>query len=423
MKVLYVLLAIVAIASALHRIPLTKMKTLRRQLADVGIIYDQIMGHKGYNGTYDNIQDAPEPLHNYLDAQYYGTIAIGTPPQSFQVVFDTGSSNLWVPSSHCPLTDIACCTLYRRVPLTTGLVQIDKIKMMSSTKTSSPILPRIDDCECTPSVQHIFRRHYLLQSPMYYIRWIYAILYSLYLLFVLRTPKDRDIVGYIENTTMAMLIRPATDGKSGEYEVTVCDCKLRASRGYKLNNMSLRDPLGTTGGELLLGGTDPKYYSGDFTFVNVTEPGYWQFKMDGIMINGQASAYCKGGCNAIADTGTSLIAGPTSEIQALNKLIGATPIVGGEYTVDCNKIPSLPTISFVLGGKSFGLKGEDYVLKVSTMGQTECISGFLGIDVPPPRGPLWILGDVFIGPYYTQFDLGNNRVGFARAAYNNATRV
>jgi hypothetical protein len=85
----------------------------------------------------------------------------------------------------------------------------------------------------------------------------------------------------------------------------------------------------TPGGELILGGSDPEHYTGDFTYVPVTKKGYWQFKMDSLNIVNGDGRFCAGGCQAIADTGTSLIAGPTQEIKELNAKIGALPAISG----------------------------------------------------------------------------------------------
>ena len=90
--------------------------------------------------------------------------------------------------------------------------------------------------------------------------------------------------------------------------------------------------------------------------------------------------------------------------------------VGGQATVDCAQIPSMPNVKITIGGVEWELTAEQYVLKVSAGGQDQCVSGFMGIDLPPAVGPLWILGDVFIGAYYTIFDYGNERVGYAVAA-------
>lgn len=46
-----------------------------------------------------------------------------------------------------------------------------------------------------------------------------------------------------------------------------------------------------------------------------------------------STTFCQGGCQAIADTGTSLIGGPTAEIAKLNNMIGASPVVGGEVGI------------------------------------------------------------------------------------------
>nr|WMI02465.1 cathepsin E [Paralichthys olivaceus] len=180
--------------------------------------------------------------------------------------------------------------------------------------------------------------------------------------------------------------------------------------------LSRRTSSGSTEGELMLGGTDESMYIGPINWIPVTAKGYWQIKLDSVAVQG-VSSFCPRGCQAIVDTGTSLIAGPSNEILSLQQLIGATPTNIGEFFIDCARLSSLPHVTFVLGGRDYTLTAEQYVRKEMLGDRELCFSGFQNVDIVSPEGPLWILGDVFLTEYYSVFDRGQDRVGFAPAKH------
>jgi len=168
------------------------------------------------------------------------------------------------------------------------------------------------------------------------------------------------------------------------------------------------------GGELTLGGADSSRYIGNFSYTPVTNETYWEFHVDDFQVAGESMDFCTDGvCTAIADSGTSLIVGPSDKINALNKKLGAITI-GGEAIFICTEIGKLPNVTVVISGNNFVLTPKDYVIQVTSEGQTECLSGFAGVDFAG-LGPLYILGDVFIATYTTLFDYGNSQLGFAKS--------
>ena len=117
----------------------------------------------------------------------------------------------------------------------------------------------------------------------------------------------------------------------------------------------------------MLGGIDDSKYNGEITWAPVTRKAYWQFEVSGLRVGKTQKA---SNFQGIADTGTSLMTAPSavvkSIVQSIEKECGIgclTPFLT-EYIADCDKLDSMPDITFEIGGNDFVLTSKDYVMQV-----------------------------------------------------------
>ncbi|XP_041913928.1 pepsin A-like [Alosa sapidissima] len=376
MKWTFVLCALVAFSECI-RVPLIKGKTARQALQEKGL-WEEYRNRFPYQPMVKfQAQNGVEGMTNDADLSYYGVISLGTPPQSFKVIFDTGSSNLWVPSVYC--SSAACSNHQQFNPQSSSTYQATQQSLQIAYGTGSMTgVLGYDTLEVggiTVSNQ-IFG---LSETEAAFLETMVA----------------DGILGLAFPAIAASGATPVFDNMMSQGLVS------QALFSVYLSGDS------ESGSEVLFGETDSSYYTGSLTWVPLTSETYWQIQMDSVTINGNAVA-CAGGCQAIVDTGTSLIVGPSSDISNMNAGVGATTDSYGDATVSCDDIQSMPEVTFNINGQAFTIPASAYV----SQGYSSCTTGFGngGTD------QLWILGDVFIRQFYTIFDRQNNMVALAPIA-------
>jgi hypothetical protein len=335
---------------------------------------------KGLKSTV-RVSEGSIVINDYENSQYYGEVALGTPEQTFEVIFDTGSSDLWVAGSQCDDS----CGRHAKYDASKSSTYIANGTSFDIEYGSGPV-------SGYQSIDNMNMGSLVVKNQEFAEVTNAAGLGAAY-----KLGKFDGILGMAFPVLSVNHVPTAFENvySQGLVEENLFAFYLGNSRSDK--------------GELTLGGMNPDHYTGDITWVPLKAATYWEIAMDDMLLDGKS--YGTGGeMKAIVDTGTSIMTGPSAQVKQIADALGAKEIIEGEFFVKCDVTANM---EFVIDGKTYELTPEDYLIPDGDM----CLLGLMAMDIPEPTGPLWILGDVFIRKYYSVFDVANERVGLALAKH------
>ncbi|XDV26154.1 hypothetical protein PO909_029931, partial [Leuciscus waleckii] len=382
------------------RVPLSRVPPLRGRLRAAGQLEEFLREHqpdafsRRYAHCFPPAQHylhtggrATERLYNFMDAQFFGQISLGKPEQNFTVVFDTGSSDLWVPSSYCVSQ---ACAMHHKFKAFESSTYAHDGRVFGIHYGSGHLLGVMAKEQL--KVGSVRVQNQVFGEAVY-------------------EPGFSFVLAHFDGVLGLGFPQLAEELGSPVFDSMIAQGLLEEP----VFSFYLKNGDSSLGGELLFGGVDETRFVSPIIWAPVTQKGYWQIRLDGVKVQG-ALSFCyrsNHGCQAVVDTGTSLIGGPAKDIMLLQQFLGATPTA---YLLDCARIRSLPVVSFMINGVEFSLTGEQYVRREMLNNKEICFSGFQSIDLPSPAGAVWILGDVFLSQFYSIYDRGHNRVGLAHLA-------
>ncbi len=261
------------------------------------------------------------------------------------MIFDTGSGNLWVTSSNCkayackihPSFDNKKSTKYRKlgggVEVTFGSGTIIGEINQDQFKLGNLIIPEQKFGEIFDEIGEVFV-----------------------------SGRFSGILGMSYPEMAAFGITPVFDN-------------LMKSKLLKENMFTFFYSWNeNVDGQITFGYIDDTKYKGDIKYYPVVEKFYWTIELDDIKYDGKSLGLCPNKCKAIIDTGTTLIAGPTKDI---NSLLQAVSVEN-----DCKNFEINSKLTFVFGGDEYDLNTDEYILKNDYIDSSACSALFMKMDLP-----------------------------------------
>ncbi|CAF1022503.1 unnamed protein product [Rotaria sordida] len=332
-----------------------------------------------------------ESLFNQANYYWIGLISIGTPEKTFIINFDTGSTDLWVPSIQC----LSTCE---------NKAKYDLYSSYTSRANGATFRIKYGDGSY---VNGIFINDTVTIANSSVLNQAFA--------------HAKNISGFSLSTFDGVLgLAYPSLGTSGQIPIFYNMWQQGLISNPIFSFYFNPNPNAYPGGELIFGGVDSTKYLGSITYVDVIIPAYWEFMMDSVQTNGKI--ICSN-CRAILDTGTTLIVGPSNQIALLNYAIGGIyDQETGLYTVDCytRLLSDFPDVEFSIGNMTFTLSVLQYLLISKDDDNFVCYTIFQGINLRDNRGYLiWILGDYFLSRFYSIYNVKRNQIGLAKSiSYN-----
>jgi len=331
---------------------------------------------------------AETALQNSDLVEYFGQVGVGTPPQYFKVVFDTGSGILWVPSHLC--SGEACRGHTRLNGPADKSLKMDHGYVNIKYGTGRMRGHRATDVVHVSDV-HVHKQDFLMSTDEEGV--------------VFRNGRFDGVMG-LGRETLAGILSNGEAGRGTPFYINAMKNNLLAEKKFSIY-VSKR--MGKPGA-LVLGGVNPKLFTGPITYHKGHSPAYWMVGIQSMKVgNTMVEA---GSARGIVDSGTSLLVGPPSIISKL--------LPKARANEDCSNVHELQNLEIsmtTVDGKKkiYKLTPADYVM--NRMGRCKTGIAIMKIQLNMAH-PIVILGDTFLRKYYSVYDHGTGQIGFAEANHN-----